>query len=283
MNTSLMMQIREEYKKHLTDILLPFIYQGIMDLYGDAQKIAHDRNKEETVLLIFQKLLLGVPGWNTKVIEDETKRIKEKSGTMEYFDALVMETIRRDILLLTYENPPRKYPYTVLEYHKTLSIEKFVHACYIETSRESYNKVYLFYHAVDPMEYRKNQNAVFEFIKTAIDKAIRCKLPLKEILLEQSNAKINSEKGIAIGAVNEPVVPVVIPETPLPNTRLEVEEQTVDVFGMSECGYDEVSESIRQLTQRRADMTKRRIDPLQQNPLQQVYFTQRRDLVPPRV
>jgi hypothetical protein len=192
MNTALLLEIRKEYSEHLIDILVPFIYEGLKQIYQDAKKMAEENKKDDVVLIIFQKFLLGVPKWNQDIVIGETARIKEKSGTSEYFDDLVRVVIKSSINLLTYDPLNTNASIIGQTFYDNLNVSTLIHRCYIECAKEAYNRSFLFYHGVDPLEYKKNQNSILDFIKISIIKAIRKILPIKNILQEYIKININS-------------------------------------------------------------------------------------------
>ena len=71
-----LIETKQEYTIHLVNSIYSLIYDGLQNIYEEAKKSA--KNNEE--LKIFQILLSGVPKWNPNIIEEEKKRICDKSG-----------------------------------------------------------------------------------------------------------------------------------------------------------------------------------------------------------
>ena len=59
----------------IVNIIKPYIYQGILSVYLDAESISD--NKE--VLMVFQGLLSKVPKWSNEDLQREVLRIHSKS------------------------------------------------------------------------------------------------------------------------------------------------------------------------------------------------------------
>lgn len=182
MNVPLFLEIRNEYCEHLTETLIPYIYEGLNSIYIDAEKIAKEANCEAKTLLIFQKLLQSIGDWNQTKIINETDRIKQDSKTADYFDDLVKAVVKSSIILLTYSNTVSNI--IGQTFYNSLSIPSFIHYCYIECGKEAHNNPYLFFKQVDPLDYKRNQIIINQKIQSGIVRAIRKFLPISLILKE---------------------------------------------------------------------------------------------------
>lgn len=194
--------IKNEYTSFLVNIMIPLIYEGIVNIYNKAKetekqivsaiksnpKKAKEENIENPgVLVLFQHYLKGVKNLSEYKIDQETKRIKSASKCADYFDNLVRAVIKSHIILLTYNASEKNCPIIDMRYHEKVSIPHFVHLCYIENARIFYNYPEIFYDddgKIHPFELKKNQRESFSLIKIGITEAIRKMLPLKVILDE---------------------------------------------------------------------------------------------------
>ena len=79
---------RNEWCSRLVSILCPTIMEGIRSIFTESWKISVDNNEVEKYLMMFQNLLCRVPKWNANIIDDERKRIIEKSGC-NYLEDLI--------------------------------------------------------------------------------------------------------------------------------------------------------------------------------------------------
>jgi hypothetical protein len=195
MNVALFLEIKNEYSEHLTDILTPYIYEGLTSIYQKAVQISQETNSPKKILIIFQKLLQAVPTWNQSQIENETNRIKQCSNTAEYFDDLVKAVVKSNIILLTYTNSISNV--IAQSFYNNFSTSTFIHRCYTESAKDAHNNPYLFYNEVNNLDFKRNQIVVQQNIKAAIPRAVRKILPISMILKE---FLVNS-----INIINEPI------------------------------------------------------------------------------
>jgi hypothetical protein len=54
--------------------------EGVRSIFAESWKLSMETNELEKYLMTFQNFLCRVPKWNSNIIEDEKKRIVEKSG-----------------------------------------------------------------------------------------------------------------------------------------------------------------------------------------------------------
>lgn len=188
--------IKHDYTKFLTNIMAPFIYEGIKSVYifavgGHNEFIERGKFDPEItspgILKLFQLSLKEIPTLNNNTIETETNRIKAGSKCAPWFDQLVKATIKSHIVLYTFTNP-NKIP-TILKdkHHEKVDVKDFVHKCYIESARSIYNNPELFNHELPTTKIKKNQILIIKLIRKSIEEAIRKCLPMDLILTEYLN------------------------------------------------------------------------------------------------
>jgi len=183
MDVALFLEIKNEYTEHLVETILPYIYEGLTSIYKEAVRVADESNCVETkTLIIFQKLLQSINNWNQLRINEETNRIKQLSNTADYLDDLVKAVIKSNIILLAYS----KTVSNVIGqgFYNSLTTATFIHRCYTECGKDAHNNPYLFFHDIDPMDYKRNQIIVQTKIQEGITRAIRKILPISMILKE---------------------------------------------------------------------------------------------------
>ena len=59
-NLSVLVDAKTEYTKQLTNILVPFIYDGIKSIYQDTQEVCQSNN-DKSILMRFQEKLSLIP------------------------------------------------------------------------------------------------------------------------------------------------------------------------------------------------------------------------------
>jgi hypothetical protein len=200
-------EIKNEYTIFLTNIITPFVYEGIRSVYGFAlnahneflEKGKNDPDvKSPGILKLFQISLKEIPTLNNHSIEDEVNRIKSGSKCADWFDDLVRAVIKSNIVLLTFNNPKKRPALLKEEYHNKIEIKDFLHKCYIESARLIYNNPELYWHEFSPLEIKRNQREACDLIKQAIHEAIRKMLPIKLILKEYlTNDYYDDENDVA--------------------------------------------------------------------------------------
>ncbi len=186
-------EIKHEYTTFLTNILTPFIYEGIKSVYTFALGIHKEyveRGKYDSeikspgVLKIFQLSLKEIPILNNNSIEIEANRIKSGSKCASWFDSLVRATFMSYIKVLTFTHPGKRAEILKENHHEKIEIRDFIHKCYIESAMMIYNYPELFSHEYPTLEIKRNQRETFKLIKKSIKMAIKKLLPMEMILKE---------------------------------------------------------------------------------------------------
>ena len=182
-----------QYTKFLNNIMAPLIYESIKQIYNTAleyeKKYIEHAKKEASVknpgvLMLFQKLLKGVPTINNSQIEEETNRIINASKCADWFENLVKAVIKSNIILLTYNASEKKCKLVKEKFHEKIDLKDFVHKCLIEVSRAFYNYPELMWHVYKPVQIKENQREAIRIIRDCIEEGIRKMLPVKLILEE---------------------------------------------------------------------------------------------------
>ena len=67
---NVLVDAKTEYTKRLTNILAPFIYEGLSSIYQEANNMKNNEtNNISSNLQIFQDLLRKIPKWNQDIID----------------------------------------------------------------------------------------------------------------------------------------------------------------------------------------------------------------------
>jgi Family of unknown function (DUF5764) len=72
----------------LLSIITPLVIEGIKSIFDESIKVCKENNEMSKYLMTFQLFLSRVPKWNMLIIEDERKRIIERSGC-NYLEDLI--------------------------------------------------------------------------------------------------------------------------------------------------------------------------------------------------
>ena len=79
-NVSSLHESKNEWGSRLLTILTPLIIDGYKSILEEALKLCRENRESEKYLMTFQNFISRIPKWNPSIIEQERKRICEKSG-----------------------------------------------------------------------------------------------------------------------------------------------------------------------------------------------------------
>lgn len=172
-----LLEARREYTTLLCYKLYKPIYQGIRHYWELSKKSA----KPGSVYEEFQKKLRMVKNWNQDVIENEYKRVLEKSKC-DYLEDLIRKVfILNTQILASVEavHPNQKIKVPVPKG------EKFLHRCYTECARMFYESVWLLEDRPDMvtrLDQAKHLQKAYKLIMTCIENTIRNMLPIESLM-----------------------------------------------------------------------------------------------------
>jgi hypothetical protein len=129
-------------------------------------------------LMTFQNFISRIPKWNPAIIENEKKRIYDKSGCT-YLDDLVTCVHIIQLKLLTAVRAGTKQKKVDIQIPK---FEDFIHKVYIHVARKIYKNVYLFEANLAPLQTQKNHRELEVIIQECILNAVRESIPIDMIL-----------------------------------------------------------------------------------------------------
>ena len=193
-----LVETKNEYTIQLINILSPHIYEGFESIYTESKKIIK-KGEEKKLLKAFQQFIKRIPDWNTNLIENETIRIRNASRC-DFLHNLLKAVIKANIILLSNSNSTSSKSVIEKKYFD-ISLNKFIHRCYVECARQFYNAPYLFYHDMKPIDRKRNQRDCYDIIKNSIKEAIRKILPVQHIL----NKYLGDNLKLGIDEVDKPI------------------------------------------------------------------------------
>ena len=169
---------KNEWCIRLVNILTYHIIDGFKSIFSEAWKICKDDDEMEKYLMTFQNLLSKIPEWNETIIENERKRIIEKSNC-NYIEDLLTCVHVIQLKALTCVRVSSQQKKIDLEIPK---LDTFIHKVYINIARKLYINIYLFERNIPPLEMQK-RNREFELIvKESIMNSVRDNIPVDNIL-----------------------------------------------------------------------------------------------------
>ena len=170
LNVSVLVAAKEEYTNQLKYYLTPLIQEGCTSIYEDA--VIND--EENNPLRQFQIFLKQIPKWNQSILEEETKRIKDKCPfLMDLVTAIFVSHVK--ILASVrlggnHTNIKIKIP----------TSEIFIHSVYVNVAERVYYEPQPF----EDIHSRKNMEKIRETIDEMIDETISAMIPIQSILQE---------------------------------------------------------------------------------------------------
>jgi hypothetical protein len=152
-------------------------------------------------LMTFQNFIARIPKWNATIVEQERKRIVEKSKCT-YLEELVTCVHIIQLKILTAMRVGQKQKKIDISIPK---LDDFVHKIYINSARKLYKNVYLFEIGIPALQMQKNQREMEIIVQECILNTIRDTIPIESILKAYMEETVEEE---IIPIVQAPVAPV---------------------------------------------------------------------------
>jgi hypothetical protein len=193
---------RNEWCSRLVSILTPLVIDGIRSIFNEAWKLCSDTDELNKYLMTFQNLLSRIPKWNAIIIEEERKRIVQKSGC-NYLEDLItcVHVIQLKVLTcIRVGNRQKKIDIAIPK------LDNFIHKVYIYVARKVYMNVYLFEKNISPLQMQKNGRELEMIVQECIMTAIRESIPTEDIIKAYMDESVEQEEEVVIETIDEPVV-----------------------------------------------------------------------------
>ena len=190
---------RNEWCSRLVSIFTPLILGGIKSLFNESWKLCIDNDEPNKYLMTFQNLLSRIPKWNNEIIEDERKRIIERSGC-NYLEDLItcVHIIQLKVLTcIRVGNKQKKIDISIPK------LDSFIHKVYINVARKVYSNVYLFDKNISPLQLQKNNRELESIVQECILISIRESIPTEAIIRAYMDESVEQEEEVIIEDVNE--------------------------------------------------------------------------------
>jgi hypothetical protein len=200
-NVSALHESKNEWGARLLTILTPLIVEGFKSIFEESLNLCKANNELDKYLMTFQNFISRIPKWNPTIIENEKKRICDKSGCT-YLDDLITCVHIIQLKLLTAVRAGTKQKKVDIQIPK---FEDFIHKVYIHVARKIYKNVYLFETNIPPLQTQKNHRELEVIIQECILNAVRESIPIDMILRAYLDETIEDD------VVEE------IKETPMPD------------------------------------------------------------------
>ena len=182
---------RDEYTKILIYKLYPAIYQGLKSIWEDAKRVA----KPHDVYSEFQNRLTRVRKWNQEVIDNEYRRIVDKTQC-DFLDDLIKRVFVINTQIMAAANIRHVDPTKKIKV-KVPKGDKFIHQCYKECARAFFENALIMEDRpgakTGRIEQLKNLQKANRLIMTCIENTIRNELPIENLLRDNMDDDADGE------------------------------------------------------------------------------------------
>lgn len=192
-------EARNEWCSRLVSIFTPLVTEGVKSIFNEAWKLCVETDEVSKYLMTFQNLLSRIPKWNSVIVEEERKRIIERSGC-NYLEDLItcVHIIQLKVLTsIRVGNKQKKIDIAIPK------LDAFIHKVYIHVARKVYSNVYLFEKNIAPLTMQKHMRELEIMIQECILTAIRESIPTEEIIRAYMDEAIEQEEVVVIENVDE--------------------------------------------------------------------------------
>lgn len=245
---------RDEWCARLVNILTPLIIEGLKSIFNEAWKMSIDNDEAAKYLMTFQNLLCRVPKWNSEIIEEERKRIIERSGC-GYLEDLItcVHVIQlKTLTCIRVGNKQKKIDISIPK------LDAFLHKAYIHAARKAYMNVYLFEKNVSALNVQKHNRELELLVQECVLAAVRESIPTEAIIRAYLDESVEQEETVVIepipaskeedtdingGEKEEDNVPEIPPEEPPPTTVPTIQDID-DKPVMTRLAFNDVDEAF---------------------------------------
>jgi hypothetical protein len=191
---------RNEWCSRLLSILCPLVIEGVRSIYNEAWKMCLDNGEATKYLMTFQNLLSRVDKWNSVIVEEERKRIIERSGCTYLEDLITcVHIIQLKVLTcIRVGNKQKKIDISIPK------LDHFIHKVYINVARKVYKNVYLFERNITSLMTQKNNRELEQIVQECILVAIRESIPTEAIIRAYMDESVEHEEEVIIENLIEP-------------------------------------------------------------------------------
>jgi hypothetical protein len=164
--------------------------EGVRSIFAESWKLSMETNELEKYLMTFQNFLCRVPKWNSNIIEDEKKRIVEKSGC-GYLEDLITCVHIIQLKVLTCVRVGTRQKKIDISIPK---LNDFIHKVYITVASKVYRNAYLFDKYATAIVQQRNHREFEVIVEECILRTIRDSIPTETIVRAYLDVSIEQEE-----------------------------------------------------------------------------------------
>ena len=188
-NTTGLHESKNEWGVRILTILCPLVIEGFRSIFEESCKLCKDNEEMDKYLMTFQNFIARIPKWNAAIVEQEKKRIVEKSKC-NYLEELVTCVHIIQLKILTAMRVGQKQKKIDISIPK---LDDFIHKMYINSARKLYKNVYLFEIGIPALQMQKNQREMEIIVQECILTTIRDSIPVESILRAYMDESVEEE------------------------------------------------------------------------------------------
>lgn len=188
-NVSSLHESKNEWGARILTILTPLIAEGFQSIFDESLKLCKENNEMDKYLMTFQNLIRRIPQWNPLIVEQEKKRIVERSAC-GYLEDLITCVHIIQLKILTSMRAGQKQKKIDITIPK---LNEFIHSVYIHTARKLYKSIYLFELNIPPLQKQKYNREFEILIQESILNAVRDSIPIESILRAYMDESIEEQ------------------------------------------------------------------------------------------
>ena len=177
-NTTSLHESKNEWGVRIITILCPLIIEGFRSIFEESCKLCKENEEMDKYLMTFQNFIARIPKWNASIVEQERKRIVEKSKCT-YLEELITCVHIIQLKILTAMRVGQKQKKIDISIPK---LDDFIHKMYINAARKLYKTVYLFEIGIPALQMQKNNREMEIIVQECILTTIRDSIPVESIL-----------------------------------------------------------------------------------------------------
>jgi hypothetical protein len=223
-NVGSLHESKNEWGARLLTITTPLIIEGFKSIFEEAHKLCRENNETDKYLMTFQNFVSRIPKWNPTIIENERKRICDRSGC-GYLEDLVTCVHIIQLKLLTAMRAGNKQKKIDINIPK---LDDFIHKTYIHVARKVYKNVYLFEIDIPPLQMQKNHRELEVIVQECILNAVRESIPVENILRAYMDESVEED---VVEEIKEQFI-----ETPKEKEENEVNNKVDELIVKQEAG-----------------------------------------------
>lgn len=206
-------EARNEWCSRLVSVFTPLVTEGIHSIFNEAWKMCVDTDEPAKYLMTFQNLLSRVPKWNSVIVEEERKRIIERSGC-NYLEDLITCVHIIQLKVLTCARVGNRQKKIDISVPK---LDHFIHKVYIHVARKVYTNVYLFEKNITPLQRQKLAREFELLVQECVLTTIRESIPTEDIIRAYMEESTEHEEEVTIEPIAEEETETAAAAVPVPS------------------------------------------------------------------